>query len=117
MKKILTVSLVAIMAVSAARADIASVKYVDDSIKPVTESVATKAAAADLQALTTTVSDMDAAYKAADEALDGRLTTVETTYATKEEMERFFVSFMESRCKKNPHNGDGIKCSKICFLK
>ena len=32
MKKILTVSLVAIMAVSAARADIASVKYVDDTI-------------------------------------------------------------------------------------
>ena len=55
MKKILTVSLVAIMAVSAARADIASVKYVDDSIKPVTESVATKAESATVEALTTRV--------------------------------------------------------------
>ncbi len=115
MKKILTVSLIAIMAVSAARADIASVKYVDDSIRPVSEAVETKAAAAELQALDgrvtsaetnitnmgTTISNMDTAYKAADEALGGRLTTVETTYATKAEIEDLDVGALEGRVEAN----------------
>ena len=107
MKKILTVSLVAIMAVSAARADIASVKYVDDSIKPVSESVATKAEAADLQALTTTVSDMDAAYKLADQGINTELakkidkTEVESTYATKQEVTDLDVTALTNRVSAN----------------
>ncbi|MBR2012300.1 MAG: hypothetical protein IKA08_03505, partial [Alphaproteobacteria bacterium] len=39
MKKILTASLVAMMAVTAARADIASTKYVDDADKVITDSI------------------------------------------------------------------------------
>ncbi len=66
MKKILAVSLCAIMAVSAARADIASVEYVDEqitgassaintTINTLTQTVGTKAAQADLTALQNTV--------------------------------------------------------------
>ena len=41
MKKILTASLVAMMAVTAARAEIASTKYVDDADKVITDSIGT----------------------------------------------------------------------------
>lgn len=104
MKKILTVSLFAMMAVSAANAEIASTTYVTDRTGTVsftadgatkgktnlTEAIAavdaqvqgisndlTQDIAGSINELSTTVSEMDAAYKAADTALGGRLTTAE----------------------------------------
>ena len=109
MKKILTVSLFAMMAVSAANADIASTKYVTDRTGTVSFGADTpmsdatdltqaivavnaqiNAMSGELSAglqgsineLAGTVSDMDEAYKAADTALDGRLTTAEGKITT-----------------------------------
>ncbi len=92
MKKILTVSLVAMMAVSAARADIASVAYVNrvsgqaqagaeataaealaSAKGELNNAIALKADKTALDGLSTTVSGIDAAYKAADVALGQRI--------------------------------------------
>ena len=102
MKKILTVSLFAIMAVSAANAEIASTKYVDDakaaavgSAKDYTDSVfgntgddvSTLMSNVDglqnsIDTIQGTLTSMDTAYEAADTALDGRVDTLEADNTT-----------------------------------
>ena len=102
MKKILTVSLFAIMAVSAANADIASTKYVDDAKTAAISSaneytdtvfgstgddVSTLLSTVDglqssIDTISGTITTMDTAYKAADTALDGRVDTLEADNTT-----------------------------------
>ena len=75
MKKILTVSLVAVMAVSAAHANIASTKYVDDKETALNAAIA-------LKADSSTVTALETAYQQADTALDGRIDTLESDNST-----------------------------------
>ena len=72
MKKILTVSLVAMMAVSAARADIASTAYVQGAVS------------AETGARTQAITALETAYKAADKTLTDNLSGVTTRVGTAE---------------------------------
>ena len=72
MKKILTVSLVAMMAVSTARADIASTEYVQGAVS------------AETGARTQAITALETAYKAADKTLTDNLSGVTTRVGTAE---------------------------------
>lgn len=93
MKKILAVSLCAIMAVSAARADIASVEYVDEqitdassaintTINTLTQTVGTKAAQSDLNTLQGTVNTLSGTVTTNKQAADKTQDDLEVLEAT-----------------------------------